>query len=66
MPTHTVSAQHLNQLVNLAVRNRDHVVVDLPRRIDPVTALVIERATQLVLIVQQSVATLRDATRLLT
>jgi pilus assembly protein CpaE len=65
LPTHAVSVQHVNQLINLAARNSDHVVVDLPRRIDPVTALVIERAAYLVLIVQQSVATLRDATRLL-
>jgi len=66
LPTHTINVQHLSQLLDLAVRNNDHVVVDLPRRIDPVTALVIERAAHLVLIVQQSVATLRDATRLLT
>jgi len=66
LPTQSVSAQHVNQLLNLAVRNNDHVVVDLPRRIDPVTALVMERAANLMLIVQQSVATLRDANRLLT
>jgi pilus assembly protein CpaE len=41
-------------------------VVDLPRRIDAVTALVLERAQNIVLVVQQSLATLRDATRLIT
>lgn len=66
LPTHSVSAQHVNQLLNLAVRNSDHVVVDLPRRIDAVTASVMERAAYLALIVQQSVAALRDATRLVT
>jgi pilus assembly protein CpaE len=66
LPTQSVSAQHVNQLVNLAVRNSDHVVVDLPRRIDAVTASVMERAAYLALIVQQSVAALRDATRLVT
>jgi pilus assembly protein CpaE len=66
LPTHTVSAQHINQLVNLAVGSSDHVVIDLPRRIDPVSSLVIERAQYFVLAVQQSVATLRDATRLFT
>jgi len=66
LPTQSVSAQHINQLINLAVRNSDHVVIDLPRRIDTVTASVMERTAYLALIVQQSVATLRDATRLLT
>jgi pilus assembly protein CpaE len=66
LPTHTVSAQHVNQLVNLAARSGDHVIIDLPRRIDPVSALVIERANHVVLVVQQSVATLRDGTRLFT
>lgn len=66
LPTHTVSAQHVNQLLTLAIRSNDYVVIDLPRRIDPVTALVIERAHHIVLVVQQSVATLRDATRLFT
>jgi len=64
--TQSVSAQHVNQLINLAARSSDHVVVDLPRRVDPVTASVMERAAHLLLIVQQSVATLRDANRLLT
>ena len=66
MPTHTVSAQHVNQLINLATRSSDHAIIDLPRRIDPVTAVVLERAHHVALVVQQSVATLRDATRLFT
>jgi pilus assembly protein CpaE len=66
LPTHTINLQHLTQLINLAARTSDHVVVDLPRRIDPVSASVIERAAHLVLVLQQSVASLRDATRLLT
>lgn len=64
LPTQAVDAQHVNQLVDLAVANNDHVVIDLPRRIDSAAALVVERAQHVVLIVQQSVATLRDATRL--
>jgi pilus assembly protein CpaE len=66
LQTHTVGAAHVSQLLNLAVGSSDHVVVDLPRRVDPVSALVIERAQHCVLVVQQSVATLRDATRLFT
>jgi len=66
LPTHTIGAQQVIQLVNLAISNSDHVVVDLPRRIDAVSALVVERARHVALVVQQSVATLRDATRLIT
>lgn len=66
LPTHTVSAQHVNQLVNLALGSSDHVIADLPRRIDPVSALVLERAQHIALVVQQSVASLRDGTRLIT
>lgn len=66
LPTYTVSAQHVNQLMNLALRTSDNVIVDLPRRIDPVSSLIIERAQHVVLVVQQSVATVRDATRLFT
>jgi pilus assembly protein CpaE len=65
LPTHTVSTQQVNQLLNLAVRTSDNVVIDLPRRIDAVNALVIERAQHLAIVVQQSVANLRDATRLI-
>jgi len=64
LPTQRVNPQHVNQLVDLAVENNDHVVIDLPRRIDSAAALVVERAQHVVLIVQQSVTTLRDATRL--
>lgn len=66
LPTHSVSVQQVDQLVNLALKTSDHVVIDLPRRIEPVTALVIERSQQLALVVQQTVATLRDASRLIT
>jgi pilus assembly protein CpaE len=41
------------------------VIVDLPRRIDPVTARVIDRSQHIVLVVQQAVTVLRDATRLM-
>lgn len=66
LPTHAVNAQNINQLLNLAASINDYLVVDLPRRIDPVSTLVLERAQHVALVVQQSVATLRDATRLMT
>jgi pilus assembly protein CpaE len=66
LPTQPVSVDHVRRLLDVAVRCNDHLVVDLPRRIDAVTALVLERAQNIMLVVQQSLATLRDATRLIT
>ena len=65
LATQLVTAQQTHKLLSVATRGRDHVVVDLPRRIDSITSLVVERAQHVVIVVQQSVATLRDATRLI-
>jgi pilus assembly protein CpaE len=65
LPIQPVSADRVRQLLDLAIRSNEHVVVDLPRRIDAIASLAFERARQIVLVVQQSVATLRDATRLM-
>ena len=66
LPTQPISVDHVRRLLDVAVRCNEHLVVDLPRRIDAVAALVLERAQYIVLVVQQSLATLRDATRLIT
>lgn len=65
LPVGTVSAEGVQALLDVAVRSHQHVIVDLPRRIDPVTTRVIDRAQHIVLVVQQSVTVLRDATRLM-
>lgn len=65
LPLGSVSAELLNRLLTVAVKGHDHVVVDLPRRIDPIAARVIDRAQHVVLVAQQSVTVLRDATRLM-
>ncbi|HXR92675.1 MAG TPA: AAA family ATPase [Steroidobacteraceae bacterium] len=65
LPVGNISAEAVQTLLNVAVRSHQHVVVDLPRRIDPVTTRVIDRAQHIVLVVQQSVTVLRDATRLM-
>ncbi len=65
LPTQAVNPQHLGQLLTLALRDSEHVIVDLPRRIDDVAAIVLGRAAHIVLVVQQSVASVRDATRLM-
>jgi pilus assembly protein CpaE len=52
-------------LMSLLKRAYPQVVVDLPRQIDPVFAAVVERADQVVVVIQQSLADLRHAKNLL-
>ncbi len=65
LPLGSAPTNRLTRLLRLARASREHVVIDLPRRIDPFANHVIEHAQHLVLVVQQSVTVLRDATRLL-
>jgi pilus assembly protein CpaE len=60
-----VPASALNQLLDVTLHRHDHVVVDLPRRVDDTTTTVMQRADQIVLVLQQSVTAVRDATRLM-
>ena len=59
-----ISSAAVNQLLNVTLRNHEHVVVDMPRSVDAVTTAVMQRADNIVLILQQSVTAVRDATRL--
>lgn len=65
VPLAGVSPELVRNLLNVVTRSHDHVVVDLPRRVDALTASVIDRAQHIVVVVQQSVTVLRDATRLM-
>jgi pilus assembly protein CpaE len=51
-------------VLNLLAANFERLVVDVPRRIEPFGAMVLERADRVVLVVQQSVPSLHDATLL--
>jgi len=51
-------------LFDLLLGNYKHVVVDMPRRIDEFNAQVISRASRILLVVQQSLPHVQDATRL--
>lgn len=53
------------RLLQVAARNHDHVIVDLPRHASAAAASVLQRANQVVVVLQQSVSALRDAARLL-
>jgi pilus assembly protein CpaE len=63
--TRELSPAAVERLLDVALRSHDHLIVDLPRRVDGVLATVVQRAQQVVIVLQQSVTALRDATRLL-
>ena len=54
----------VEMLLEILGRAYNDVVVDLPRRIDPATALVLEHSDRIVIPMQQSLAHLRDTKRL--
>lgn len=60
----TISSTAVNQLMDVTLRGYENIVVDMPRCVDAVTATVVQRAHHIVLILQQSVTAVRDATRL--
>ena len=51
-------------LVDLLKGHYQHVIIDMPRRINEFNAQVISRATRIVMVVQQSLPHVQDATRL--
>ena len=57
-------ADQANMLMDLLLNNFRHVVVDLPRHIDEFNAQVISRASKILMVVQQSLPHIQDATRL--
>lgn len=59
-----MTAASVDQLLEVTLRTHEHVVVDMPRHVDTVATAVMQRAHQIVLVLQQSVTAVRDATRL--
>ena len=59
-----VSGEDIRRLLDLSVHTYDHVVVDLPREINPVSGVVLSTADRILLVMQQSFAHLRDAKRM--
>ncbi len=60
-----VSTRNLGRLLDVAVHSYDHVLVDLPRQIDPLTSAVLEQADKVLIVMQQGITHIRDARRLL-
>jgi pilus assembly protein CpaE len=61
----TISAAGVSRLLEVTLRSHEHVVVDMPRCVDAATTAVMQRASQIVIVLQQSVTAVRDATRLM-
>jgi pilus assembly protein CpaE len=59
-----IDVEKLDQLLTLSISNYDRIFVDLPRQIDSLSATILERSDQIVIVVQQSLAHMRDAQRL--
>ena len=55
----------LQQTLTLLNSGYSHVVIDLPRQIDSITSLVLERADHILIVIQQGLSHLRDTGRLL-
>ncbi|MGD8808327.1 MAG: AAA family ATPase [Gammaproteobacteria bacterium] len=62
---HADQAERLGMLLDTLEAHYEHLIVDMPRRVDPYHIPVLERADRVVLVVQQTLGHLRDAARML-
>lgn len=62
--TRDIPLDRFRHLLDLSKDSYSYTIVDLPRQIDDVSAAVYERADRVVLVVQQDLANIRDASRL--
>lgn len=60
-----VPIEHVDGLTQILLSNNDYVVADLPRRIDVLSATVLEHSDQILMPVQQSLAHVNDAARMI-
>ena len=60
-----VPIEHVDGLLQILQTNNDYVVADLPRRIDVLSASVLEHSDQILMLVQQSLSHIHDAARML-
>lgn len=59
-----IPSDSLHRLLNTVRQSYAGAVADLPRQIDPLTGLVLSQASRIVLVMQQSLAHVRDAKRM--
>jgi pilus assembly protein CpaE len=63
--SHAEQAESLSLLLDKLMAHYEHLVVDVPRRPDPEVIPVLEKASRIVLVVQQTLSHLRDAKRMM-
>lgn len=61
-----ISVDAVQRVLAIATQTFDHVIVDLPRQFDPLSEMVLKSADNVLVVMQQSFAHLRDAKRMLT
>jgi pilus assembly protein CpaE len=61
----SVKPDHVSQLIEVAAKNYDLVILDLPRSVDPVTVRALDRANEIYVVVQMTLPFIRDAKKLL-
>jgi len=59
-----VSVENIDQLLTLALSHYNRVFIDLPRYINHLSATLLERSDQIVIVIQQTLIHMRDAKRL--
>lgn len=60
-----ILVESINQLLAMTLNNYDRVFIDLPRLIDPVSATILDKSNQIIIVVQQTLSHMRDAKRLI-
>lgn len=61
----SVKPEHVSQLIEVAAKNYDLVILDVPRSVDPVTVRALDRANEIYLVLQMTLPFIRDAKKLL-
>jgi pilus assembly protein CpaE len=60
-----VDVVRLRGLIEIVQQYYEHIVTDMPRLIDPVFNLVMEKADHVIVVLQQDISSLRDAQRMI-
>jgi pilus assembly protein CpaE len=60
-----VKPEHVSQLIDIASKNYDLVILDVPRSVDPVTVRALDRASEIYIVLQMTLPFIRDAKKLL-
>jgi len=61
-----LSPENIENLISLSSQTFDHTVIDLPRQIDSMFASTVAKSSRIILVMQQTLAHVRDTKRLLT